>query len=70
MNSTIPVDLLELKASFETWRTNRIYVREPILSRASFGGESERAFFAFFTPLPQAHAVSEMCVPSVSWYAG
>jgi hypothetical protein len=23
MNSTIPVDLLELKARFETWRTNR-----------------------------------------------
>jgi hypothetical protein len=30
MNSTIPVDLLELKARFETWRTNRKYVREPI----------------------------------------
>ena len=30
MNSTIPVDLLELKARFETWRTNRKYAREPI----------------------------------------
>jgi hypothetical protein len=30
MNSTIPADLLELKASFETWRTNRKYMREPI----------------------------------------
>jgi hypothetical protein len=30
MNSTIPTDLLELKARFETWRTNREYVREPI----------------------------------------
>jgi hypothetical protein len=27
---TIPTDLLELKARFETWRTNRKYVREPI----------------------------------------
>ena len=30
MNSTIPADLLELKARFETWRTNRKYAREPI----------------------------------------
>ena len=30
MNSTIPVDLLELQARFETWRANRKYVREPI----------------------------------------
>jgi hypothetical protein len=30
MNSTIPVDLLELKARFEIWRTNRKYVRQPI----------------------------------------
>jgi hypothetical protein len=30
MNSTIPADLLEIKARFETWRTNRKYVREPI----------------------------------------
>jgi len=30
MNSTIPADLLELKARFEIWRTNREYVREPI----------------------------------------
>jgi hypothetical protein len=30
MNSTIPADLLELKARFETWRSNRKYVREPI----------------------------------------
>ena len=30
MHSTIPADLLELKARFETWRTNRKYVREPI----------------------------------------
>ena len=30
MNSIIPADLLELKARFETWRTNRTYVREPI----------------------------------------
>ena len=30
MNSTIPADFLELKARFETWRTNRKYVREPI----------------------------------------
>lgn len=30
MNSTIPADLLELKARFETWRMNRKYLREPI----------------------------------------
>ena len=30
MNSTIPADLLELKGRFETWRTNRKYMREPI----------------------------------------
>lgn len=30
MKSTIPADLLELKARFETWRTNREYAREPI----------------------------------------
>jgi hypothetical protein len=30
MNSTIPADLLEFNARFETWRTNRKYVREPI----------------------------------------
>ena len=30
VTSTISVDLLELKARFETWRTNRKYVREPI----------------------------------------
>jgi hypothetical protein len=30
MNSTIPADLLEIKGRFETWRTNRKYVREPI----------------------------------------
>jgi hypothetical protein len=30
MNSTIPADLLELNTRFETWRTNRKYVREPI----------------------------------------
>ena len=30
MNSSIPADLLELKARFETWRTNRKYVRQPI----------------------------------------
>jgi hypothetical protein len=30
MTSTIPADLLELKARFEIWRTNRKYVREPI----------------------------------------
>src|SRR5262249_54032955 len=30
MNSTIPADLLELKARFETWRANRKYMREPI----------------------------------------
>ena len=30
MNSTIPADLLELKSRFETWRTNRKYMREPI----------------------------------------
>ena|SRR5262245_40033225 len=30
MTSTIPADLLELKARLETWRTNRKYVREPI----------------------------------------
>src|SRR5262245_52403603 len=30
LDSTIPADLLELKARFETWRTNRKYVREPI----------------------------------------
>jgi hypothetical protein len=30
MNSTIPAALLELKARFEVWRTNRKYVRAPI----------------------------------------
>jgi hypothetical protein len=30
MNSTIPADLLELKARFETWRTKRKYLRESI----------------------------------------
>src|SRR5262245_45071955 len=42
---------------FETWRTNRKYVREPILRSMPLGGESEQSFFAFFTlrPLPQAH---------------
>jgi hypothetical protein len=30
MNSIIPADLLELRSRFETWRTNRKYVREPI----------------------------------------
>jgi hypothetical protein len=30
MNATIPADLLELKARFETWRANRKYLREPI----------------------------------------
>jgi len=30
VTSTIPADLLQLKARFETWRTNRKYVREPI----------------------------------------
>jgi hypothetical protein len=30
MNSTIPSDILELKARFETWRAHRKYVREPI----------------------------------------
>jgi hypothetical protein len=30
MDSTIPVELLELNTRFVTWRTNRKYVREPI----------------------------------------
>jgi hypothetical protein len=30
MSLTIPADLLELKARFEAWRTNRKYLREPI----------------------------------------
>jgi hypothetical protein len=30
MNSTIPADLLELNTRFETWRSSRKYVREPI----------------------------------------
>jgi len=30
MNSTIPVDLLELNTRFETWRANRKYARAPI----------------------------------------
>jgi hypothetical protein len=30
MESTIPTDLLEIKGRFETWRTNRKYMREPI----------------------------------------
>ena len=30
MNSTIPAELLGLKTRFETWRTNRKYVRQPI----------------------------------------
>lgn len=31
MNSNFPADLLELKDRFETWRTSRKYVREPIV---------------------------------------
>ena len=30
MESAIPADLLEIKGRFETWRTNRKYMREPI----------------------------------------
>ena len=30
MNSTIPADIIEVKTRFETWRTNRQYVRAPI----------------------------------------
>src|SRR5262245_58885269 len=30
MNATTPADLLKLKARFETWCTNRKYLREPI----------------------------------------
>jgi hypothetical protein len=30
MTPTIPADLLELEARFETWRTNRKYLRQPI----------------------------------------
>ena len=30
MNSIVHANLLELKTRFETWRTNRKYVREPI----------------------------------------
>jgi len=30
MNATVPSDLLELKARFETWRAIRKYLREPI----------------------------------------
>src|SRR5215813_4955030 len=30
MNSTIPADLLDLKDRFESWRTTRKYLREPI----------------------------------------
>jgi len=30
MESAIPADLLEIKSRFETWRTNRKYLREPI----------------------------------------
>ena len=30
MTSTIPAELFELKARFETWRTHRKYLREPI----------------------------------------
>jgi hypothetical protein len=30
MTSTIPAELLELKARVETWRANRKYAREPI----------------------------------------
>jgi hypothetical protein len=30
MTSTNPAGLLELKARFETWRTNRKYLRQPI----------------------------------------
>ena len=30
MESTIPADLLEIKGRFETWRTTRKYMREPI----------------------------------------
>jgi hypothetical protein len=30
MTSTIPADLFELNARFETWRTNWKYLREPI----------------------------------------
>jgi hypothetical protein len=47
MNSTIPVDLLELQARFETWRTNRKYMRQPIPDDSNrqkmkeFGPQSE-----------------------------
>jgi hypothetical protein len=30
MESAIPAELLEIKGRFETWRTNRKYMREPI----------------------------------------
>jgi hypothetical protein len=59
MDSTFPADLLKLKARFETWRTNRKYVRESILRGASLGGESERAFFAFFKIGCRNHTVAE-----------
>ena len=57
MNSTIPADLLELRARFETWRANRKYVREPIPRGAPLGGESEQSFFVFFTLRFRKHTI-------------
>jgi hypothetical protein len=41
VTSTIPADLLELKARFETWRTNRKYVREPRSPKPSTNKSSQ-----------------------------
>jgi len=60
MNSTIPADILELNTRFETWRTNRKYVRAPIpdeLWNAARCSEARASgpFCLFQARLPQAH---------------
>jgi hypothetical protein len=38
MESTIPAGLLEIKGRFETWRTNRKYMRELIYRSLTING--------------------------------
>src|SRR5215510_9288929 len=57
MTATLAADLLELQARFETWRTNRKYLREPILRSTPLGGESEWALFAFVTIVCRKHTI-------------
>jgi hypothetical protein len=42
MNSTIPADLLELEARFETWRTNRKYKDQAFAGRGKAYTEEAR----------------------------